>query len=70
MARSRGGRATCENCQYLDVRQLHRDGRLLTCQSFPISWRFGDEPYGSIDVSTEPNVVILRFQHECAEGSG
>jgi hypothetical protein len=69
MARSRGGRATCENCQSLDVRQLHRDGRLLTCQSFPISWRFGDEPYGGIHIRTEPDVVILRFRHQCAEGA-
>jgi hypothetical protein len=42
MARSRGGRATCENCQSLDVRQLHKDGRLLTYyHSFPISWHQG-----------------------------
>jgi hypothetical protein len=70
MARSRGGHTTCENCQSLDVRKLHREGRLQTCQSFPISWKFGDEPYGSIDVRTEPNLVILRFQHQSAEGSG
>jgi hypothetical protein len=69
MARSRGGRPTCENCQSLDVRQLHRDGRLLTCQSFPISWKFGDEPYGGIHVRTEPDVVILRFQFKPTDRS-
>jgi hypothetical protein len=69
MARSRGGRATCEVCQSLDVRKLQREGRLLTYQSFPVSWRFGDEVYGGIHIHTEPNVVILRFQSKSPERS-
>ena len=69
MARSRGGRTTCEVCQSLDVRKLQREGRLLPYQSFTVSWRFGDEAHGGIHIRTEPNVVILRFQSKSAERS-
>jgi hypothetical protein len=62
-------RIACENLQSIDVRQLHREGRLLQYQSFPLSWRLGDEPLGSINERTEPNVVILRFQSKNAESS-
>jgi hypothetical protein len=63
-------RNICESCQSIDVRQLHREGRLLKYQSFSVSWKFGDEAFGSIGVRTESNVVILRFQYtrlECSE---
>jgi hypothetical protein len=62
-------RNVCEHCQSIDVRQLHREGRLLTYQSFPLSWKCGDEPLGSINVRTEPNVVLLRFQSRNAASS-
>jgi hypothetical protein len=62
-------RITCESCLSIDVRQLLRENRLLAYQSFPLSWRFGDEPCGSIDVRTEPNIMVLRFQYEDAERS-
>jgi hypothetical protein len=69
MARRRGARSTCDNCLSLDVRQLHREGRLLTYQSFSLSWKCGDKALGSINVRTEPSVVILRFQCKGAVSS-
>jgi hypothetical protein len=70
MAHRRGARSTCENSLAIDVRQLHREGRLLAHQSFPLSWRFGDEPFGSINVRTEHDRLILRFQVKATIGSG
>jgi hypothetical protein len=69
MARRRGARSICENCLSLDVRQLHREGRLLAYQSFPLSWRCGDEPLGNINVRSEHDLLILRFQVKDAIGS-
>jgi hypothetical protein len=62
MARGHSYRSTCENCLSIDVRQLHRDGRLRTLQSFPMAWRIGDEPCGDIHVQTGFDIVSLRFQ--------
>jgi hypothetical protein len=69
MAHKRGRSSTCENCVFIDVRQLHREGRLRTPQSFPMAWRIGDEPCGGIQIRTESKAVILRFQCQNAESS-
>jgi hypothetical protein len=69
MTRRRGGWSICENCLSIDVRQLHRDGRFMTPQSFPMAWKIGDEPCGEIQIQTELNVVILRFQCKDVETS-
>jgi hypothetical protein len=62
-------RINCENCLCLDVRQLHREGRLLTLQSFPMAWNIDDKPYGGIQVQTGSDGVILRFQCKGLESS-
>jgi hypothetical protein len=62
MGRRRIGRATCEDCAYLDARQLHREGRLLTCQSFSYAWTRGGEAYGGINIRTDKNDVALQFR--------
>jgi hypothetical protein len=69
MARKRSCRSTCENCQSIDVRQLHRDGRLRTPQSFPLAWKIGDEACGGIQVRTDYGSVVLRFQCQHAWSS-
>jgi hypothetical protein len=55
-------RNRCENCLAIDVRQLHREGRLRPHQSFPITWQCGDQPFGGIAVRTDHDLLILRFQ--------
>jgi hypothetical protein len=55
-------RNICESCLAIDVRQLHREGRLLAYQSFPLSWRCDGQPFGSIRVNTDHDLLILRFQ--------
>jgi hypothetical protein len=62
-------RNACENLQSIDVRQLHRQGRLLTYQSFPLSWKCGDEPWGDINVRTERNRIDLHFRCKRADSS-
>jgi hypothetical protein len=54
-----GARATCESCKRIDVRRWHRGGWLSPGQQFMISWTFGGEPAGSINVRTEPGAVVL-----------
>jgi hypothetical protein len=51
-----GGRTTCESCNSLDVRRLHREGRLRMGQWF--SWKWA---CGGISVWTEVDSVILTF---------
>jgi hypothetical protein len=55
-------RATCESCFSIDVRQLHREGRLSPHQSFPLSWQFDHRQVGDIAVRTEHGLLILSYQ--------
>ena len=56
-----GARTACESCKSIDVRRWHREGRLSAGQYFTCSWtRFGSAA-GSINVSTEPNAVVLTY---------
>jgi hypothetical protein len=50
-----GARDTCESCKSLDVRHLHRRGRLFA------AWTCAGEPSGSIRVRTEPDALILSY---------
>jgi hypothetical protein len=61
MGRPYGGAPTCEMCQWIDVRSWHREGRLRAGQCFSYSWTCGGEPWGSINVRTEPSAVVLSF---------
>jgi hypothetical protein len=60
-------RNTCESCLSIDVRQLHREGRLLAYQSFLLSWQFDNRQLGDISVRTEHDLLILRFEIRTAE---
>ena len=56
-----GARAACESHKTIDVRRWHRDGRLAAGQSFTNSWTFGGKPAGTINVTTQADVVTLTY---------
>jgi hypothetical protein len=64
---ARGGRATCESCLSIDVREWHRQGRLRSGQ-FSWSWTRGGESAGSITVHVESAAVLLSYR-SCSLGS-
>jgi hypothetical protein len=64
------GRTTCESCISIDVRGWHREGRLRQGLFFSCSWACGGEPFGSINVRTEVNAVILMFRSRSWGGTG
>jgi hypothetical protein len=66
--RALGGRATCESCPSIDVREWHRQGRLHSGQHFSWSWTRGSEPAGSITVRVECAAVVLAYR-SCSLGS-
>ena len=43
------------------VELCNREGRLRAGQCFSYSWTCGGEPWGSINVRTEPSAVVLSF---------
>jgi hypothetical protein len=57
-----GWRRKCEQMNGLDIRRLHRKGRLVAGQSFWWSWSRGDEPCGSINVATSPDHLQLSYR--------
>ncbi len=61
MTKVRGNRATCENCQALDVRYLWRHGYLHPGQSFPFSWIWLGQPRGSVRIDVEVDSIVLRY---------
>ncbi len=62
MGRYRGdGRITCESCDAIDVRQLHREGRLTETQSFLLKWTSNGAPSGFVVVRTEPYKAIFSY---------
>jgi hypothetical protein len=64
------GRTTCESCISIDVRGWHREGRLRQGLFFSCSWACGGEQFGSINVRTEVNAVILMFRSRSWGGTG
>jgi hypothetical protein len=66
--RALGGRATCESCPSIDVREWHRQGRLDSGQQFSWSWTCGAESVGSISVRVESAAVVLSYR-SCSLGS-
>jgi hypothetical protein len=64
-----GGRPTCEGCRFIDVRRWHREGRLHAGQSFSYSWTWCGKPFGSINVRTDPDAVVLIFKSRTSEDS-
>jgi hypothetical protein len=63
-----GGRATCESCPSIDVREWHRQGRLQSGQQFSWSWTCGGESAGSVSVRVESAAVVLSYR-SCSSGS-
>lgn len=69
-----GWRRKCELSLTLDIRKLHRCGRLSPGQWFGWSWTRGDEPCGDIGITTYERCMQLRYtwtptggepQHKC-----
>jgi hypothetical protein len=67
-------RQICEQTLPLDVRKLHRHGRLTPVQSFVWEWTRGGEPCGIITVTAYEHRLELRYtwtptggspQHKC-----
>ncbi len=56
-----GWRRKCELSLPLDIRKLHRIGRLSAGQSFGWHWTQGDEPCGNIGILTESDCVELSY---------
>jgi hypothetical protein len=56
------GRATCEMCQWIDVRRWHREGRLRPGLSFPYSWSLDGKPFGAIQVRIKSSAAVLSFR--------
>jgi hypothetical protein len=54
-------RSVCESCLSLDIRTLHRDGRILYFKSFPVSWKIDGELVGTILVQTKYDGLNLIF---------
>jgi hypothetical protein len=54
-------RRICERCLPLDVRALHRQGRLSPVQSFGWRWTQGDKPCGNIEITTYEHRLELRY---------
>jgi hypothetical protein len=63
-----GGRATCESCTSIDVREWHRQGRLHPGQHFSWSWTHGGDPAGTVSVRVECAAVVLSYRY-CCPGS-
>jgi hypothetical protein len=55
-------RGTCDSYRSLDIRQLHREGRVRAGQSFSILWSYRGEPLGSVAIITKPDLMVLTFQ--------
>jgi hypothetical protein len=64
-----GGRATCESCTSIDVRQWHGKVLLHPGQQFLWSWTRGGQPARSIAVRVEADAVVLDYR-ACSSGSG
>jgi len=62
MGRPFGGRRTCESCISIDVRRWQRQGRLCPGLSFSTAWTRGEEPFGSINVHSEIDAVVLMYR--------
>ena len=56
-----GWRRKCEQKNWLDIRQLHRRGRLTAGQYYSWSWSRGDEPAGSISIRTAHDYLQLIY---------
>ena len=56
-----GWRRKCEQKNWLDIRQLHRRGRLNAGEHYSWSWKRGDEPAGSISIRTAHDYLQLIY---------
>lgn len=62
-----GGRGTTTRHLTLDVRQLQRDGLLTPGRAFDLNWSRNGEEVAAMQVQTEIDRVILKYQH-CGNG--
>jgi hypothetical protein len=64
-----GWRRKCEQSLPLDIRKLHRHGRLAPVQSFGWQWTRDDEPCGNITITTCEHRLELRYTWTPTRGS-
>ena len=57
-----GGKPCAEDKRRIDVRQLHRDGRLQPGATFGWSWTRGGETVATIDFTVEADRVWLHYR--------
>ena len=58
------GKKTTSRCHQLDVRKLHKSGRLTPGQFFGWQWSRNGEPVASIQMRAEVDRVILDYRHQ------
>lgn len=56
-----GWRRKCEQSQWVDVRMLHRLGRLQAGTFFSWSWNRDGEPWGSISLASKENHIHFSY---------
>jgi hypothetical protein len=59
---SLGGRRTCESCNSLDVRYLHREGKLRPGRRSGLRWMQNGEPSGSIGIAAKQDAIVSRYR--------
>jgi hypothetical protein len=59
---SPGGRRTCESCNSLDVRYLHRERKLQPGRRCGLGWTRNGEPAGSIGIDAEQDAIVLSYR--------
>ena len=53
------GRTTCESCESIDVRYLHRRRLLSEARGITLSWEQDGEQFGEIRILAQPDRLIL-----------
>src|SRR6516225_4389365 len=54
--------ARLPSCISIDARRWQRQGRLCPGLSFSCSWNWGEEQFGSINVRTKTDAVVLMYR--------
>ncbi len=65
--RRTGGRRKCENSLPLDIRKLHREGRLVPGNYLSRSWTRRGKEYASIEIWVEDDHITLEYMQRGVE---
>lgn len=64
----RQGKVLTKNCLQLDVRHLHREGRLVSGLSYNWEWRRRYRKTAAINIKTKSDRLILDYDHQQGDG--